>query len=351
MFYENVTHFYYCPKSKLYYSSTEGVYYSYVKDHEPPFVPYSNPVQIESSAVVAPVSNSVNTPNTSSIVNNNNSDAQGSVRKPLTISLGNKVKTAPKTNVLGSNLKKVQDTISKWEDRMKEDDVDIEENNKTNKEHEKVNEISDKLEIKDKDKTDTQVTSVTDSVFVKATDQKAKEGSTFICYVCRRQFNSQEILERHEKESKLHQENLLKQKDAQQQLQAPTYRDRASERRALHGDSIPIDNKDRYKDDNKPRSGSLDINPIVNTSAPLFNDESNIGNKLIRKLGWNEGMGLGKDNQGISNPVALENSQTDKSGLGNDIKIPSIEYGDGYKESLMRAARARYEQISKNESN
>lgn len=32
-------------------------------------------------------------------------------------------------------------------------------------------------------------------------------------------------------------------------------------------------------------------------------DNSNIGNKLMQKMGWNQGQGLGRENQGMSAPI------------------------------------------------
>jgi RNA-binding protein 5/10 len=79
----------------------------------------------------------------------------------------------------------------------------------------------------------------------------------------------------------------------------------------------------------------------------VYEDESNPGNQMLRKMGWQEGDGLGKDKDGHRDPIALEGTRTatDKSGIGNSQFItPPIDYrGDGYKESLLRAAKARYD--------
>jgi len=34
-------------------------------------------------------------------------------------------------------------------------------------------------------------------------------------------------------------------------------------------------------------------------------DESNIGNKMLKAMGWTEGSGLGRNNQGIVEPVKV----------------------------------------------
>ena len=68
-------------------------------------------------------------------------------------------------------------------------------------------------------------------------------------------------------------------------------------------------------------------------------------------MGWEENRGLGKDGSGIHDPVSLEGSKigNDKTGVGTDQEyIPPVAYnsrGTGYKESLLRAAQARYEYL------
>ena len=43
---------------------------------------------------------------------------------------------------------------------------------------------------------------------------------------------------------------------------------------------------------------------------------SNISQKLMRSLGWTPGKGIGKNSQGISDPVPGDAGQSDRSGLG-----------------------------------
>jgi hypothetical protein len=68
-------------------------------------------------------------------------------------------------------------------------------------------------------------------------------------------------------------------------------------------------------------------------------------------MGWSEGDGLGSQKDGIKNPIGVDGSTrvgVDKTGVGNsDFKVPAIDYGDGYKESLLRAAKARYDMLNR----
>jgi RNA-binding protein 5/10 len=194
-----------------------------------------------------------------------------------------------------------------------------------------------------------------------------------ICTLCRRQFPSPEVLQRHEKESKLHAENLAKLRAASQESDSVVYRDRASERRAIHGQSeIPEDILDSDRRDEmfnngerrKRRAGSVaDLmveNPVAMaaSSAPppvLSDDINNPGNQLLRRMGWNEGTGLGKDSSGrvesIAESVSASSRVKSTAGVGV-AEPPQVHYSEStFKGSLNKRTIARYEQISSAPSN
>ena len=90
---------------------------------------------------------------------------------------------------------------------------------------------------------------------------------------------------------------------------------------------------------------------------PLASDHSNPGNVLLRKMGWSDGEGLGKESSGQVVPVALDVKTTstalapgDKTGIGVGDRLPQLVYGDSkdFKDSVNRATRARYESLDKN---
>jgi len=70
---------------------------------------------------------------------------------------------------------------------------------------------------------------------------------------------------------------------------------------------------------------------------------------MLRKMGWSDGEGLGKSGEGVRDPIGLENTQIDKAGVGGsqNQRLPPIDYGDNYRESIRRAARVRYEQLER----
>ena len=110
------------------------------------------------------------------------------------------------------------------------------------------------------------------------------------------------MLQKHEKMSKLHLENVAKQNNAS------TYRDRAQERRDLLGEEeAPVAQR--------PPPPPAPIAPTVSVDQPI--SSSCIGNQLLRKMGWKQGAGLGKTGTGITAPVVAK-GQTGgaKAGLG-----------------------------------
>ncbi|KDP35708.1 hypothetical protein JCGZ_10480 [Jatropha curcas] len=154
-----------------------------------------------------------------------------------------------------------------------------------------------------------------------------------------------------------------------------TYRDRAAERRSLYGSSSSIgdDLPDiAFGDSNRDlpfKKGSLDSMPFppgvgggrgagdVNINSQSYEvitadkaiDESNVGNRMLRSMGWHEGLGLGKDGSGMTEPVQAQATEH-RAGLGSQQKKldPSLEVqaGDSYKTLIHKKALARFREMS-----
>ena len=89
-----------------------------------------------------------------------------------------------------------------------------------------------------------------------------------------------------------------------------------------------------------------------------LDDTSNPGTQMMMKMGWNSGEGLGRGGTGAEESVGVllssdlnNNGGKRTTGIGGGgTAIPRIDYrssGREYKDSLLRAAKARYDQVSK----
>lgn len=118
----------------------------------------------------------------------------------------------------------------------------------------------------------------------------------FICNLCKRQLVSAESLAKHAKLSSLHKQNLeARKKKKSNDPEKIVYRDRAKERRMKYGDPDepqPSKLKEKYL---KAREVEMSM-PTTKVDEPI--GAENVGNRLLQKMGWTEGQGLGKQNQG-----------------------------------------------------
>ncbi|OQU88942.1 hypothetical protein SORBI_3002G124600 [Sorghum bicolor] len=148
------------------------------------------------------------------------------------------------------------------------------------------------------------------------------------------------------------------------------YRDRAAERRNLYGSSLGTDTVGLDSTGDYPsRKGSSEIGSMPfppgvgeRSSGEIGNsenyevitadraiDESNVGNRILRNMGWQEGLGLGKDGSGIKEPVQAKSVDV-RAGLGSQQRKadPSLEAqaGDSYKTIIQKKAMARFKEMS-----
>ncbi|KAI0648214.1 hypothetical protein C8Q79DRAFT_999635 [Trametes meyenii] len=191
------------------------------------------------------------------------------------------------------------------------------------------------------------------------TEFEFSDTTALTCLLCARQFKSLEQLKRHNKESDLHRKNFKdaalreiareKAQAARTQTgpaQQPKYRDRASERRIMHNQPDiprPIPNElpaNKRKHSEGPRPPSPPPPPPLNPGK----DENNVGNKLLKMMGWKEGQGLGTGGEGRVDPIQTA-IYAAGVGLGaakaKDISKIANDY-TGYVNLAKDAARERY---------
>ncbi|KAK3153231.1 hypothetical protein QOZ80_2BG0169540 [Eleusine coracana subsp. coracana] len=148
------------------------------------------------------------------------------------------------------------------------------------------------------------------------------------------------------------------------------YRDRAAERRNLYGsslgnDSVVLDSTGDYPSrKGSSEIGSMPFPPGVGErssgeigdtenfeiiTADRAIDETNVGNRILRNMGWQEGLGLGKDGSGIKEPVQAKSVDV-RAGLGSQQRKadPSLEAqaGDSYRTIIHKKAIARFREMS-----
>ena len=82
---------------------------------------------------------------------------------------------------------------------------------------------------------------------------------------------------------------------------AQRYRDRAMERRVLHNQPEHPAADDRASEVVNDR---IVLNALQgNTSESITQQPEGIGNRLLKRMGWTEGLGLGTKGDGIAEPM------------------------------------------------
>lgn len=179
------------------------------------------------------------------------------------------------------------------------------------------------------------------------------------CMLCKRAFSDVEILRKHVEKSELHRNNLeakraewgretaekLREEEEAPSMDLPkiVYRDRAKERRRQFG----IDSTGYAFDVMGGQAGpssSRNEEAIRRESEeaskrPL--DDTNIGNRLLKSMGWKEGQGVGKHGQGIVDPIQAERFV---QGAGLGAAGSKMRHGveASHKEKTRQALYSRY---------
>lgn len=304
MFYEPHSDFFYDPKMKLYYSNKKQQYFTYQAEKKPHvFQPVGG--SVGSSQVAAGQGT-----DTSGRTKDKTADKEEKPKKKIAISL----KTGPPKG--GSGVKSSLNEVAAREKTrlIKENSIKRKEsafsaageNNTTastvpqsHKKHAKdMNIWSDRVkEMKEEDKC-------TDVQQPPSKKVKTTTSGQPICLLCRRKFATLEKLVQHENLSALHKENLAKKvaadaaKKAQKQ-ESESYRDRSRERRQMFGSDAP--------DSSSSHAEALLAHSLGSGAAPertkpaeiirpeeTLNNDTNVGNKLLQKMGWKSGEALGR---------------------------------------------------------
>ncbi|XP_056462750.1 RNA-binding protein 5 isoform X1 [Gadus chalcogrammus] len=169
------------------------------------------------------------------------------------------------------------------------------------------------------------------------------------CLLCRRQFPNKDGLVRHQQLSDLHKQNLevlrrskLTEAELEELERKETelkYRDRAAERREKYGiPEPPAPKKKKFAAQPPP--------VVINYEQPNKDglNSDNIGNKMLQAMGWREGKGLGRNQQGITAPIQAQ-LRTKGAGLGTKGSNYNLTASDTYKDAVRKAMFARFTEI------
>ncbi|KAL4226607.1 RNA-binding protein 5 [Mactra antiquata] len=170
-------------------------------------------------------------------------------------------------------------------------------------------------------------------------ETKLLDHAKMACLLCKRQFQSKEQLSRHAQMSDLHKQNLETLRQSQGGGSSSSgssgmqYRDRAKERREKIGSLAPPPRK------RPPPPPEPFEQP---TQAGIGSD--NIGSKMLQKMGWSSGQGLGRSGQGIVKPIEAERRNV-SAGLGMRGSKVSSDEPHNYKDALKKTLFARYNEL------
>lgn len=176
-----------------------------------------------------------------------------------------------------------------------------------------------------------------------------------ICLLCKRKFKNVDQIKRHRSLSRLHLSRLKRLRQrifTEDQLERierrerkALYRDRAQERRLKHGQPDKMINiEPNFNPSNKPNTPKNKPTCQKSSETPLGPD--NRGAALLSKMGWREGLGLGKSNEGITDIVRLE-PQVSNSGLGSRVYKTNSKLS--YKDAVKQIMYRRYHDLSSEE--
>nr|BAF57626.1 RNA binding motif protein [Dugesia japonica] len=183
------------------------------------------------------------------------------------------------------------------------------------------------------------------STLLKEEEEKLINWDKIACHLCNRGFKDKSMLEKHRSISDLHRKNIeqlreklgipdnLSSSAMSIPMKSIKYRDRAKERREKFGIPSPP-TKRKYESD-------LPEIPLPEAPAvPAVAQPEVKVSRMMEKMGWTQGQGLGKSNQGRTEIVQAE-FHTSGAGIGAAPKFNSAP-SDSYRENLKRAMYAKY---------
>lgn len=206
-------------------------------------------------------------------------------------------------------------------------------------------------------------------------EQQFTDLSKLACLLCKRAFPSRDKLMKHNEKSDLHRSNLeswrrehAKSGSSQTASTASGgggsagasreaiggssdgmigghYRDRAQERRQKYGIDDEGPRPNRLKEKYLAAMEEAEFSNSVKEPKKL-DSSNNIGSKMLERMGWKEGLGLGKANQGRTSIIEAEGNRNSSAGLGaTGAAAVKANPNESYKDSVKRTLFSRYHNI------
>lgn len=338
MFFHPPSDFFYDPKTKLYYSNKKGQYFRFVgsvggdvgEDAPIPFLPVGPGGGGGGNAAAA-------------------TGGESAAERPIGSESEPKSKIAIslKTKVLAANstAKSLHEAASIEKTKLKEQNMAARSKNSSLQDaptvHKKHEEDMTKWSGRAKEFHDENP----DPSSTPRKIQTTSKGQP-ICLICRRKFPTVEKLEQHEKLSALHKENLAKKavadaaKSSNKKEESTSYRDRSKQRRMMYGDDLTSSHSSgpssraeailAQVDGSRGAATSGASEKTTETVRPEDTlGDTNVGNKLLQKLGWKSGDALGRKQDDGEN-----NNEGRKDDVASSLKsdwerIESLAQGGG----------------------
>lgn len=305
-FYEASSDFFYDPKTKLYYGNKKGKYFEYCSDVKPPFKVVAGPKAGDNVEDEPAKSGDGNTNTGSESPSNASNGAKPDKKEKKKIAICIKKKFNGKkeaTPAVPKQTPEVSKPTVPPPQIKKKHAVNIE------KWSARGREMRDHPNAAATKPTPEFIpTSNTKNTSVPASNEQPHVTKTVsgqpVCMLCKRKFADMLKLNQHIEQSALHKQNLERAQAAQSQ-QAPSaeYRDRAKERRVMYGPEATSPSTD----DVMEMGPSLTKARVVTETETKRPDENlgddNIGNQMLKKLGWKKGDALGQQKNQVVNKL------------------------------------------------
>lgn len=175
-----------------------------------------------------------------------------------------------------------------------------------------------------------------------ATQKRLVNHDTKTCLICAMTFKDSDELLSHVRQSETHSilvdEYIKAELHTEGEISADTgYRDRAAERREVFGLTEEEVKKQIYSEE-KAKSGREGDRGSITPREPDYS----VGAKLLAKMGWQEGEGLGRGGAGVTEPIKAVTLEQSRAGIGSaeliyvDESITSLNYSQQAQVSARR---------------